>query len=154
MTPFRECIEQSPRHDQVIRDCAVLIDSFLSNAGGVRGFALRSAVQTAQRKRPDLLERASRRVLPECLDALDPIYQIWDAEAHQDFAVHLVDIHGDHAQEAILTVIDRRAQASNHRVVQSVYRRMRDSAHRDVARVLPDFGRLLADELALQVQRA
>ncbi|WP_420426460.1 DUF6918 family protein [Algiphilus sp.] len=154
MTPFRECIEQSPRHDQVIRDCAVLIESFLTNAGGVRGFALRSAVQTAQRKRPDLLETASRRVLPECLDALDPIYQIWDVDTHEDFAVHLVDIHGNRAQQAIIAVIDRRAQASNHRMVQSIYGRMRDSAHRDVERVLPDFGRLLADELALQTQRA
>ncbi|MHA7834295.1 MAG: DUF6918 family protein [Algiphilus sp.] len=154
MTPFRECIEQSPRHDQVIRECAVLIESFVSNAGGVRGFALRSAVQAAQRKRPDLLHAASRRMLPECLDALDPIYQIWDVDTHDDFAVHLVDVHGERAQQALITVIDRRAQASNHRMVQTIYGRMRDSAHRDVARVLPDFGRVLADELALQIQRA
>lgn len=154
MTLLRERIEQSPRHDQVIQECAGLIESFLSNAGGVRGFALRSALQTAQRKRPDLLETASRRVLPECLDELDPIYRSWDIDTHQDFAIHLVDVHGHSAREAILTVIDRRAAASNHRMVTTIYQRMRDSAHRDVERLLPDFGRVLADELARQVQRA
>lgn len=154
MTLLRECIEQSPRHEQVISDCAGLIETFLASAGGVRGFALRSALQTAQRKRPNLLEAASRRALPECLDELDPIYQSWDAETHNDFAIHMVDIHGPTAREAILTVIDRRAGASNHRLVTSIYQRMRDSAHRDVERMLPDFGRVLADELALQIQRA
>ncbi|MCK5770091.1 hypothetical protein [Algiphilus sp.] len=149
MTQLRERILNSPREGQIVTGCSVMIQTFVSDTGGVRGFALRSAVHAAQRQRPDLLDTAARRLLPEFLDALDPHYAEWNPAAEPDFA-RFLDARSASAREALIAVADRRARASSNRVVKSLYERMRGSAGKDVDRLLPDLARLIADELDAQ----
>lgn len=144
---------QGPREAAVVRKCARMIESFLAGAGGVKGFTLRSALHTAQRARPDLLEQSSRRLLPEFLDALDRHYQSWDPMQEPDFAAHLMR-NKDAACDALLAVADARAQRSNNRVVTSLYSRMRGGARKDVERVFPELATLIARELDTQNQEA
>ncbi|WP_043766273.1 DUF6918 family protein [Algiphilus aromaticivorans] len=153
MSQLRDRIMQSPREATVVRECAHMIESFLSGAGGMKGFTLRSALHTAQRARPDLLEQSSRRLLPEFLDALDPYYQKWDPSTEPDFAAQLMR-HEDAACDAVLAVADARAQRSSNRVVTSIYSRMRGGARKDVERVFPELATLIARELNTQNREA
>lgn len=149
MTQLRDRIMQSPRNEQIVRGCAEMIEHFFAGTGGVKGYALRSALSAGQRARPDLLVQSSRNLLPEFLDALDPYYQSWDPAEQSDFAQHL-QAHQEPACDALLTVADRRAGNASNRMVVSLYGRMRSGARKDVARVLPELARLIAGELDTQ----
>lgn len=153
MSQLRDRIMHGPREATVVRECAHMIESFLAGAGGMKGFTLRSALHTAQRARPDMLEQSSRRLLPEFLDALDPYYQEWDPTAEPDFAAQLMR-HKDPACDAVLAVADARAQRSTNRVVTSIYSRMRGGARKDVERVFPELATLIARELDAQSREA
>lgn len=153
MSQLRDRILHGPREATVVHECARMIESFLAGAGGVKGFTLRSALHTAQRARPDLLEQSSRRLLPDFLDALDPYYKKWDPKAEPDFAAHLMR-HKDPACDALLAVADARAQRSTNRIVTSLYSRMRGGARKDVERVFPELATLIARELDTQNREA
>lgn len=153
MPQLRDRIMHGPREATVVRECAHMIESFLAGAGGMKGFTLRSALHTAQRARPDLLEQSSRRLLPEFLEALEPYYQDWDPTLESDFAAQLMR-HKDAACDAILAVTDARAQRSSNRVVTSIYSRMRDGARKDVERVFPELATLIGRELDAQNREA
>lgn len=149
MTQLRDRIMSSPREARLARECAEMIESFLAGAGGMKGFTLRSALHAAQRARPDLLVQSSRRLLPEFLDALDPYYRSWDPATEPDFARHLAQ-HSEEACAAILAVADHRAQNAHNKVVVSLYKRMRDGARKDVARIFPELAQLIAREIDTQ----
>lgn len=153
MSQLRHRITASPRHDQLVRECAQMIEHFIAGAGGVKGFTLRSAMHAAQRARPELLDNAARRLLPEFLDALQPLFSRWENGSKSDFTAFLQQ-HEDEATDAVLAVADERASASNNRMLTSIYGRMRGGAGKDARRVLPELGRLIDREITRQEQES
>ncbi len=89
MSELRDRMTNSPRKTHIFRQTAEMISAFIADMGGVKGFTLRSAISAAQRARPDLLDSAAHRLLPDFLEALEPLFQSWDPSAVSSFEQYL-----------------------------------------------------------------
>lgn len=152
MTELSTIVTTRLNEDELAEACGHIMDAWLASLRGVRGFTIRSSVAAARRSRPDLEQRAAARVLPEMLDALDPMYARWTQEEAHNFAKYLVR-HEAEAMDALLALADRRIEKSSNRIALSIYDRLRPSAADDMRVILPILGALVDRALAGADQR-
>lgn len=142
MSSLPDLLLGSDQKEAVYADCAELVENFLASRGGLKGFALKTALAAAKAAKPDLLLRVARHLTPDFARALDPFYQQWRATGSGRFADHLV-AHQREAVAALLAVADARAAQADQRGIVGMYHGLRKGAEADVAKLLPDLGELI-----------
>jgi hypothetical protein len=133
------------KKDPLLADSTQLAQAQISRSRGLRGITLRTGLAVVKAARPDILERAVARLLPEFVAALDPLYQQWakaPAASRGGLAAFL-DKRSDQAVAAMLGVADARAEASHNVAVKSLYGRLRKGAEKEIGAAMPEFGALL-----------
>jgi hypothetical protein len=147
MSSLTDLLLTPDRKEAVYADCTHLVENFLAGRGGMKGFAMKTALATAKKARPDILERAARRLTPDFTTALDPLFQQWVSTGSKgSFADHLVRNERE-AVAALLLAADRRVERADNRTLISMYGSLRKGAESDVAKLLPDLGRMLERHL-------
>lgn len=122
-----------------------LIETQVAARGGLRGMSLKTGLAVLKAARPGVLERAVQRLLPEFIDALEPLYQAFRASSDRDFAVFLGK-HGRDATQALLAVADLRVREASP-AVQGAYARLRKLAESEVEAALPAVARTIQAHL-------
>ncbi len=126
-------------------DTVSMVEQFIARRGGLKGIAYKTGYAMLKKARPGIVERATARMLPEFLNALEPLYREFQAAPTQDFGAFLQQ-HGGRAVRSLLGVADgRAAQASD--TVRRTYDKFRDGAEDEVARLLPLFGAVITRHL-------
>ena len=143
MTTLAEILLAPARRDRLMRQTAEWIERYVHEKPGLRGMALRAGLSAAKSARADAVDRAVARLLPECADALEPLYQRFLAGAGGDFGAYLRE-HADEAASAIMGVTDQRVAASSHRALAAGYRRLRGTLEHEVRALLPDIATMIA----------
>jgi len=124
-------------------DCVQLIEDHVSSRSGLKGMALKTGLSMLKRAKPGILERATGKLLPEFIAALEPLYQEFQHSKQTQFAPFLQS-HARSAADALIAVADHRVRESDSNTVKSTYARMRNDAEREVLAAVPALSHLLA----------
>jgi len=129
---------------QIAQDCTHLIDQQVSAKGGLGGFALKTAYGVVKGIGADYIPGAVKRVLPDALSALDPV---WAEGEQAGDPVQYLDSHRDRTADAILGVTDARIASSSNKVITGAYGKLRKSIQSDVAAAVPGLAAILHNRL-------
>lgn len=142
MNSLSDILLAPEKKDLAIADFAQLLESSVSQRGGVRGMAMKTGLAMLKKARPDIMLRGARRMLPDFIAALDPLFERFQREGSSDFAGFL-SRHAQEATQRIISAADRAMGASQNPTARSVYEKFRGGAEKDVTALLPDVGRLV-----------
>jgi len=127
---------------KVIADCLALIEQEVSDKSGVAGTAVKLAYKTVTTFAAGYVRDTVEELLPELLDKLQPFWADFIASGGSEFGDYLAK-RGDEVAEALLSVTDARATASNRPTIVKAYRTVRGSAAKHVEAALPQVGALV-----------
>lgn len=144
MPALADIVLTARNKDPLVADCVRLVEDRVASRGGLRGIALKTGLSVLKSARPDILPRAMQALLPDFVDALEPLYQDYLASGGgRDFAGYL-EQHRERTVEALLGATDGRAARSHNSAIKGVYARLRGGAEQEVDAALPQFARLLS----------
>lgn len=143
-----EIIKNKSAKSSIIDDCTVLIDRQVAAKGGMSGMALKAAYRVVKGVGPTYIPGAIGRLLPEVLQALDPM---WETGLQMgDPVTHLTENSAQTA-DTILSVTDARIQHSNG-VVKSSYLKLRKSVQGDVVAAVPELVKIIGNHTQVSQQ--
>ena len=129
--------------DKFITECADLIESHVHNRSGFKGIAYRTALGAAKKVKPDILKRSAGNLMPDMLEALEPLYQQFKQSADSDFSAFITK-HREQAAEAVLSVTDNKAAHAENKTLRAGYKKLRGGAHDEIIALVPDLASLAA----------
>jgi len=127
---------------QVVADCLTLIQQEVSAKSGISGTAVKLAYKTVNAFASGYLQHMVESLLPDMADKLEPYWADFAASGASGFGDYLVK-RGDEVCEALLSVTDARAAASDRPTIIKAYRGVRGGAAKHVAAALPNLGHLV-----------
>jgi Family of unknown function (DUF6918) len=127
---------------KVITDCQLLIEQEVSEKSGVSGTAVKLAYKTAASFAPGYLHNTVEDLLPEIVDKLEPYWADFNAAGGSEFGDYLAK-RGEEVSEALLSMTDDRAAASERPIIVKAYRAVRGSAGKHIQAALPRVGDLV-----------
>jgi hypothetical protein len=127
---------------KVIAGCQMLIEQQVSDMSGISGTAVKLAYKTVNTFLPGHIHHMVENLLPEMVDQLEPYWADFNACGGSEFGDYLAK-RGEEVSEALLSVTDARAAASERPTIIKAYGAVRGSAARHVAAALPHVGALV-----------
>jgi hypothetical protein len=127
---------------KVMADCYALIEQEVSDKSGVAGTAVKLAYKTVTKFAPGHIRYMIETLLPDMVDKLQPFWADFTVSGGSEFGDYLAK-RGDEVAEALLTVTDARAEASDRPTIVKAYRSVRGSAAKQIVPALPHVGDLV-----------
>lgn len=131
------------QRDELIASAAAMVEQHIQQRSGLKGMGMRTGLSLLRAAKPDILERASARMLPDMVRALEPLFAEFRQSGDGDFAVFLGK-RADDAVERLLVVADNQVAASQNGTARAAYERFRGGAGEELKSLLPRLGRLVA----------
>ncbi|GAA4550502.1 DUF6918 family protein [Amycolatopsis samaneae] len=139
---LKEILLDSSRRPAVVTDFETLVDSEVSDKGGVSGAVVKTGFAAVKKIKPGIVPSAVDSLLDEFADALEPFYGDFKAKGGNDFGTYLVG-RSDEASDALLSVTDARAEQSSRDAIKKVYGKLRPNGKKNVEEALPRLGQLI-----------
>lgn len=146
MKSLADILLASHHKDALIIDVAALLERHVQSRRGLKGLLMKAGLSLLKSTRPDIAQRASNRLLPEMLHALEPLYRQFRKSSDGDFAVFLSK-NAESASGALLAVADTRI-ANSGPTARSTYQQFRSGADEEVRLLLPALGKLFSSYIA------
>ena len=127
---------------KVIDDCHALLQQQVSDGSGISGTTVKIAYKTVNTFIPGHIRHMVESLLPEMVDQLQPYWEDFRASGGAEFGDYLAK-RGDEVSEALLSVTDARAAASERPTIVKAYGKVRGSAGKHVTAALPQVGALV-----------
>jgi len=127
---------------QVTADCLTLIQHEVSAKSGISGTAVKLAYKTVNAFASGYLQSMVESLLPDMIAKLEPYWADFSASGASGFGDYLVK-RSDEVSDALLSVTDERAAASDRPTIIKAYRSVRGGATKHVAAALPAVGALV-----------
>jgi hypothetical protein len=127
---------------KVIDDCLVLIDQQLHDMSGISAAAVKLAYKTVSTFMPGHIRFMVGSLLPGMVDQLQPFWVDFGAAGGTEFGDYLSK-RSDEVTEALLSVTDARAHASDRPVIVKAYNSVRGNAGKHIQAALPRVGDLV-----------
>lgn len=122
------------------KDCTHLIDEQVSAKTGLSGMALKATYKVVKGIGNDYVPGAIRRLLPETLTALSPL---WTEGTQQGDSVAYLTEHSDRTADVILSTTDARIAKKGGGLVGASYQKLRKSVKRDVVNAVPELAKII-----------
>ena len=141
MATLTELLTSDEKKNAVVDDCVSLIDSEVSDKGGLSGLAIKAGYSAVKGIKPGFVKHVVTDLLPEFAKALDPVYTEAKASGRSvsDFFVS----NGGRVADALLSITDSKAERSKSGVVKSTYDKLRGTAKKNVEAAVPRLGKLI-----------
>jgi len=127
---------------QVIADCYALIQQEVSDMSGISGTAVKLAYKTVTTFAPGHVRHMVETLLPDMVNQLQPFWAGFTTSGGSGFGDYLAK-RGEEVSEALLSVTDARAEASDRPTIIKAYRAVRGGAAKHVQAALPQVGDLV-----------
>lgn len=127
---------------KVVADCYALIQQEVSDKSGITGTAVKLAYKTVTTFAPGHVRYMVESLLPDLVARLEPFWADFTVSGGAEFGDYLAK-RGDEVTEALLTVTDARAEASDRPTIVKAYRSVRGSAAKQIVPALPRVGDLV-----------
>ena len=146
MKTLADVLLAAPQRDAVVKETVSLIESHVGSLSGLRGMSLKTGLAMVKTAKPGILGRAVQRLLPEFVQALDPLYREFRESGDDgDFAAWLKK-HSGRATAALLQVADTRIEQASP-MARNAYAKFRGSAESEIAAALPGLARVISARL-------
>ena len=126
----------------VVDDCQQLIDQEVKNKSGISGTTVKVAYKTVKAFKPGYLQSKLEYLLPDIVANLQPYWTDFNASGASEFGDYLVK-RSEEVSEALLSVTDKHAGASERPTILKAYRAVRGGAAKHIAAALPQVGALV-----------
>jgi hypothetical protein len=126
----------------VVTDCCALIDQQVGEMSGFSGTAVKLAHKAVVAFAPGHVRYIIETLLPQMVAKLEPYWQEFGTSGGADFGDYLAK-RGDEVADALLSVTDARAAASERPVIIKAYKSVRKHAAPHVRAALPAVGALV-----------
>jgi len=133
-------INDTAAYARIAADCTQLIDEQVAAKGGLSGVALKATYTVIKGVSNDYVTGAVRRLLPETLSALNPI---WTEGVDYGDPVAYLSEHSDRTADLILSTTDARIAKNGGGIVGASYHKLRKSIKRDVVDAVPDLAKII-----------
>ena len=127
---------------KVVDDCLQLIEQEVSDKSGITGTAVKLAYKTATAFAPGYMRQTVDTLLPDLADNLQPFWADFRASGSSEFGDYLVK-RADEVSEALLSMTDARAAASDRPAIVRAYKTVRGGAAKQIEAALPRVGDLV-----------
>jgi len=127
---------------QVLADCYALLEQEVAGMSGISGTAVKLAYKTVITFAPGHVRFMVESLLPQMVDNLQPFWADFNTSGGSEFGDYLAK-RGDEVSDALLSVTDARAAASDRPTIIKAYGSVRGSAVRHVEAALPQLGNLV-----------
>lgn len=127
---------------KVVADCCNLIEQEVSDKSGVAGTAVKLAYKTVAAFAPGYIRSMVETLLPPLVDKLEPFWADFRTSGSSEFGDYLVK-RADEVAEAMLSVTDAQAEASERPTIVKAYRTVRGGAAKQIEAALPRVGDLV-----------
>ena len=127
---------------KVMADCYTLIEQELSDKSGLSGTAVKLAYKTVNAFMPGHVRHMVGVLLPDMVGQLEPFWVDFCTSGSSGFGDYLAK-RSDEVRQALLSVTDARAAASDRPTVIKAYGSVRGSAVKHVEAALPRVGDLV-----------
>jgi len=134
-------INDKETYSSIAADCAQLMDEQVSAKGGLAGMAFKATYRLIKGIGADYIPGAIKRLLPETLKALNPIWA--EGQAKGDPAAYLSQ-HRDRTADLILSTTDARIEKNGGGIIGASYKKLRNSIKPDVEAAVPGLAQILA----------
>jgi hypothetical protein len=132
----------SDRRSAVVDDLQGLVDSEVANKSGLSGGVIKTGYAGVKKVKPGIIREAIDKMLDEFVEQLDPFWATYTTQASGDFGTFL-GTRPQEASEALLAVVDRRAERSSRAAITSIYSKLRPKAQDNVIEALPGLGAVI-----------
>ncbi len=146
MKTLSEDLLAAHHRDEFLNDVVALIEHHVAHLPGLKGLSFKAGLAAANRAVPDVIPRGTRRLMPQFLDAIEPLYREFRASGAGDFSVFF-GRNAERAAELLLSVADARLAQSPNTAAQAFYRNFRGYVARELATEMPAFGTLMRNYL-------
>ena len=144
---LQEILLAPDNQPQVIADCYKLVEQEVASMSGISGTAIKVAYKTVIRFAPGHVRFMVESLLPQMVDNLQPFWADFNTSGGSDFGDYLTK-RGEEVSDALLSVTDARAAASDRPTIIKAYSSVRGSAARHVEAALPQVGNLVTKHAA------
>ncbi|MBO3457771.1 hypothetical protein G7B40_021635 [Aetokthonos hydrillicola Thurmond2011] len=135
-----EGLSNPTKKAMVVDDCCKMIDAQLASKQGISGIALKTAFNTLKGIKPGYISDVVETLLPQCLDAIDPIW--CEGVQNGDPVEYLVE-HRSRTAEVLLSVTDNLVKDSKRKIARATYNQLRGSAKQHVEAAVPDLAKVI-----------
>jgi hypothetical protein len=141
MGTLTEVLTSEAKKSAVVDDCVSLIDSEVSDKGGLSGLAIKAGYSAVKGIKPGFVKHVVTDLLPEFASALDPVYTEAKSSGRPvgDFFIS----NSGRVADALLSITDGKAGRSKSGVVKSTYDKLRGTAKKNVEAAVPRLGKLI-----------
>ena len=129
------------RKQQVQREFTRVIEEFVERRSGLKGLGLRTGLKMLKAARPGIMDRATEKMLPDFLEALEPLHQKYRKAHGKNFADFL-GRHEDEAVAALVHVADTKASGASE-TVKGYYSKFRHGSENEIKALIPGLGGLI-----------
>jgi len=127
---------------KVITDCLALIEQEVSDKSGIAGTAVKLAYKTVTTFARGYVRDTVESLLPDLVGKLQPFWADFTTSGGSEFGDYLAK-RGDEVADAMLSITDARAAASDRPTIVKAYRSVRGSAAKQIQAALPQVGDLV-----------
>ena len=127
---------------QFVADCQALIDGEVDGKGGLSGTAVKAAYKVVTAFAPGYYSDTLRAITPDMVNALEPFWADFSASGGSEFGDYLAK-RPTEVSEALLTVTDNMAAASERATVVKAYKAVRNGAGKNIEAALPNLGAMV-----------
>ncbi|WPF68659.1 DUF6918 family protein [Corynebacterium sp. 21KM1197] len=140
--PTLNSILEDPQRSVAIADLSTFAEKTAQNQSGMTGMTLKTGLKAARKVDSEIVPRGVTRLLPDVVEALNPLWQDYsDSAEEQDFGVYL-GAHSAQAIDALLAVADRHAEKLGG-PLGTAYSALRGKASKIIEPTLPELGAIL-----------
>ena len=132
---------------QVVADCQTLIEQQVAGMSGISGTTVKLAYKTVHAFAPGHVTYLIETLLPRMTEELEPYWADFGTSGGAEFGDYLAK-RGDEVSEALLSVTDARAAASERPTIIKAYRTVRGHAAKHVVAALPQVGAMVQKYVA------
>lgn len=133
-------LADSNKKNILVADFTKLLDTQVASMKGVSGIALKAGYSAVKGISPTYCSKAIEWLLPECFNALDPI---WAEGIETGEPVGYLIQNSDRVAEILLSVTDGRIEKSKNTTVRAVYGKLRNSAKKHVQDAVPGVAKIV-----------
>jgi hypothetical protein len=142
MTTLQEILLTRQNWDPVVADCQALVEQELNSKSGVSAVGIKVAYKAVTAFAPGYYQQAIEAMLPGMTQQLEPFWADFTVSGGSSFGDYLAK-RGGEASEALLSVTDGMAEASNRATVVKAYKSVRGGAAKHIEAALPNLGALV-----------
>ena len=136
-----DTIRDPAKRSAVLDDCVLLIDAEVAAKRGLTGIAVKTAFKSVKSISPGMIRESMDALLDDFSEKVEPFWQ--ECQSSGDAARTYFSRRKGDVANALLSITDKRANQSKHRVLVRTYKSLRGKAIEHIGAAMPRFADLL-----------